>query len=98
MAHYCGLVNDRANCRCSRRVGTAIQLGRIRPDHLNFAGPDVDIVREGVEEMEQLHDASAVFHSAPSYRAPDRLAASVNSLLGSRRWTLLEDTLDNFHQ
>jgi RNA polymerase sigma factor (sigma-70 family) len=99
MGHYCGLVNDRAACRCSRRVGAAIRLERITPGHLNFAGSgtDADLVHHGVEEMEQLHDASAVFHSAPSYRAPDSLAASVKTLLGSRRWTLLEDSLDSRH-
>jgi RNA polymerase sigma factor (sigma-70 family) len=91
MAHHCGLVNDAADCRCRRRVGAAIQLERVRPGHLNFAGPDVEVVTRGVEEMEQLNAAAAVFHGAPSYRAPERLAAGVERLLSQRRWQLLED-------
>ena len=92
MSHHCGLVNDAVACRCSRRVGAAIQLGRVTPGHLNFAGPEVEAVSQGVEEMEQLNAAAAVFHGAPSYRAPARLAAGVNRLLGSRRWAVLDGT------
>jgi RNA polymerase sigma factor (sigma-70 family) len=94
MAHYCGLVNDAAACRCNRRVGAAIELGRIAPGRLNFAGPEVDVVSRGVEEMEQLNAASAVFHGTPSYRAPERLAAGVSHLLGSRNWSLLDSAPD----
>jgi RNA polymerase sigma factor (sigma-70 family) len=90
MVHYCGLVNDAAACRCHRRVGAAIQLGRVAPERLNFAGPDVDMVSRGVEEMEQLNAAAAVFHGAPSYRAPQRLGAGVARLLSSRSWAVLD--------
>jgi len=94
MAHHCGLVNDAAECRCQRRVGAAIQLGRIDPDDLHFAGPDVDVVRSGVAEMEQLNAAAAVFHGTPMYRAPRRLTEGVQRLLTSRRWTVLESASD----
>ncbi len=36
-ASYCGLVNDDAGCRCSRRVPAAVALGRVAPDALSFA-------------------------------------------------------------
>ncbi|TMA27303.1 MAG: RNA polymerase sigma factor [Deltaproteobacteria bacterium] len=34
---HCGLVSDSAACRCNRRVPAALQLGRARPDALQFA-------------------------------------------------------------
>jgi RNA polymerase sigma factor (sigma-70 family) len=34
---HCGLVADAAPCKCNQRVGVAIQLGRVRPDALEFA-------------------------------------------------------------
>jgi len=35
---HCGLVSDGAACQCNRRVPAALQLGRVRPDDLQFAG------------------------------------------------------------
>ena len=90
MEQQCGLVNPTNACRCSRRVGAAIQLGRVTPGQLHFVDSDTSVVNEGVREMEQLHDAAAVFHSAPMYRAPQRLADGVSRLLASRRWTVLD--------
>jgi RNA polymerase sigma factor (sigma-70 family) len=34
---HCGLVSDRADCACHRRVPAALRLGRVRPDALDFA-------------------------------------------------------------
>lgn len=34
---YCGLVSDRAECACHRRVPAALRLDRVRPGALDFA-------------------------------------------------------------
>lgn len=34
---HCGLVSDKAACRCNRRVPVAIRLGRVRPNALEHA-------------------------------------------------------------
>ena len=33
---YCGLVSDRASCRCNHRLPAALRLGRVRPESLDF--------------------------------------------------------------
>jgi len=89
MESYCGLVNEAAACRCRRRVGAAIQLGRVTPRELHFGATGSSVVDEGVREMEELHAAAAVFHGEPMYSAPGRLADTVSRLLASRRWLVL---------
>jgi RNA polymerase sigma factor (sigma-70 family) len=89
MRGHCGLVDPANPCRCSRRVGRAIAIGRIDPERLLFA---THAVRRGVEEMDALHDAAAVFRSHPSYAAPDAVAERVAELLRSPRYSTLTDT------
>jgi DNA-directed RNA polymerase specialized sigma24 family protein len=88
----CGLVDPANACRCTRRIGRAIELGRLDPDELAFAThPRAERVRCGVEEMERWHDAAAVFRSHPRYRAPGRLSAEVARLLRPGRLQILPD-------
>jgi RNA polymerase sigma factor (sigma-70 family) len=87
-AAHCGLV-DRANaCRCDRRVTAALESGRVRRGELLFAG-DTD-ADAAVAEMEQLHDLSSLMRNHPDYRAPDRVAAAVQSVIDSGRFAILE--------
>jgi hypothetical protein len=92
MRGHCGLV-DRANaCRCTRRIGRAIELGRLEPGALLFAAhPRSDRIRQGVEEMERLQNAAAVFRSHPDYRAPERVSAELARLLEPGGLGLMED-------
>lgn len=82
---HCGLVQPDAPCRCSRRVETAVGLGRIDPEAPALAShpttapvPDPetesesgsDRARRGVAAMERLSDAAALFRHHPDYAAP----------------------------
>lgn len=69
MGGHCGLLDEANACRCGRRVGAAVRQGRVDPDNLFFARR----VRDGVRQMDRLHDAAAVFRSHPELRAPDRV-------------------------
>jgi RNA polymerase sigma factor (sigma-70 family) len=93
MRRQCGMVDPANSCRCQRRIGRAIALGRLDPEHLLFAGTPhgSTALRAGVEEMERLHDAAAVFRSHPVYAAPDRLANGIRTLLGGDRFPRLVD-------
>ena len=82
MEGHCGLVNASASCRCARRVGRAIETGRLDPDRLLFAGhPRRDVVRAAVARMERLHAAAAVFRSHPAYEAPAAVTEAITQLL-----------------
>jgi RNA polymerase sigma factor (sigma-70 family) len=87
MRGHCGLVDPDNACRCRRRIGRAIAVGRVAPEELLFATRPVSgYVTTGVGEMERLHDAAAVFRSHPSYQAPDRLAAALGELIRAGRY------------
>lgn len=80
MEGHCGLVDQANACRCRRRVGRAIEVGRIDPGRLLFANHPV---RAAVQDMERFHAAAALFRSHPDYRAPDSVAQKVSELLQS---------------
>jgi RNA polymerase sigma factor (sigma-70 family) len=81
----CGIVNPANPCRCARRIGYAIQNGRVDPSLLRFATHPIvtrdDAVDEAVYEMEDLHSAAALFRSHPRYAAPERARAAIREML-----------------
>lgn len=93
VAEHCGIVNPDAACRCNRRIATAVRLGRIDPDSPTFVQhprrPDPPPVAAAVAEMEELHDAAALFRSHPHFAAPDRVARAVTAVVARRASTLL---------
>jgi hypothetical protein len=81
MEGNCGIANPANPCRCSRRVGRAVNLGRVEPQRLLFAGHPRRNVRRAVAEMDRLHAAAAIFRSHPEYAAPERLVTEIGRLL-----------------
>lgn len=82
----CGLVNTDAACRCRRRIETAVRLGRIDPDNLQFVSLPT---AEGVAEMTALFDTASLMRSHPDYLAPEHLRQQVRNLVNSERYRLL---------
>jgi hypothetical protein len=76
MTSHCGLVQPANACRCRRRVKTAVELGRVDPQHLNFATsvaqarkfPEVLHTIRGLEETRR---AAALYRSQPDTTTPD---------------------------
>jgi RNA polymerase sigma factor (sigma-70 family) len=85
---HCGLVNPSAPCRCDRRVRAAINNGRVRRDELLFAGPGDALALVG--EMERLHDLASLMRSHPAYEAPESVAETVQMVIRSGDFRLLE--------
>jgi RNA polymerase sigma factor (sigma-70 family) len=82
MEGNCGLVNPANPCRCSRRIGQAVKLGRLDPQRLLFAGhPRRLQVRQGVAEMARLNAAAAIYRSHPDYAAPERVVTEIGRIL-----------------
>lgn len=92
MRGHCGLVDPANPCRCSRRVGRAIELGRLNREELLFAGhARRRELEQPLAEMERLQDAAVVFRSHPAYQAPESIAAWLSELIGSSRLTILSE-------
>jgi len=95
VADHCGIVNPDAACRCTRRAGTAVRLGRIDPSSPTFVGhptlPAPVPIAAAVAEMEDLHDAAALFRAHPHFAAPDHVTRAVTRVITTCAPTLLED-------
>jgi len=93
VAEHCGIVNPHAACRCTRRTETAVQLGRIDPTAPTFVGhpklTSAPAIAAAVSEMEDLHDAAALFRSHPHFATPDTVRRAVTGAV-SRARTLLD--------
>jgi len=85
MKKKCGLVNDKAPCRCSRHAARAVADG-LTPDRLTFAGHpsstamDRDIFTR-IADIAPLERAAALFQSHPEYTAPGRLVEELKRMV-----------------
>lgn len=94
MEAKCGLVNQAAPCRCSRRVETTVARGRLDPRRPVLATHPTrpagkGTLAEATRQMHDLHDAAAILRSHPAYAAPDDRTEAVLTLLRSGRFPLL---------
>lgn len=82
---FCGLVEDRAPCRCDKRVARAEELGRIERGRPRLAV--LSAARHDIKDMESLHASAQLMRSHPDYAAPADLLEGVRAALrqaGSR--------------
>lgn len=96
MRDNCGLVDPANACRCQRRVNSAIQIGRVDPRRLLFAGhptrgADDPRLLASVREMEALHETAALYRGHPDYAAPGALVERIKRLLTARTYALLQE-------
>lgn len=75
---FCGLVSERAPCRCDARVSRAVELGRVERGRPRLAHA---AAREATREMESLVDVARLMRSHPRYRAPEDVARGVRDAL-----------------
>jgi len=84
MTSQCGLANPKNMCRCSKRVDTALKLGRVDPDNLLFAH-SLSKVKSSpslLKKVKQLEDAR---HSAELYRSKSLPAPSQDFIIWLRK-------------
>jgi RNA polymerase sigma factor (sigma-70 family) len=91
MSAKCGLVNQAAACRCSRRIEVTIAAGRIDRQHPVLATHPATsgAVKDAARQMSDLFDAAAVLRSHPDYSAPRARSEAVLTLARSGRFPLL---------
>lgn len=86
MTAHCGLINPANACRCHRRVGTAIALGRVDPSRLLFAASQQQARRfprvlAEIRQLEQSRRAAALYQSYSEARTSDAFIAWLKKLL-----------------
>lgn len=90
----CGLVDRDNPCRCHRRVGHAVEKGRVDPDDVLFAGaaagpePDAPVTKT-LEAVEALRREAEVLKTNPTCESPRDLAAELSSLLDEDLYSAL---------
>jgi RNA polymerase sigma factor (sigma-70 family) len=76
MMSRCGLANPANECRCHRRVATAVALGRVDPGNLLFASSleqarGFPQVLEQIRKLEKTRRAAALYRSHPHAQPSD---------------------------
>ena len=90
MSDTCGIVNPANPCRCARRIGYAVQSGRVDPQNSLFAThPATETVKKAVTEIEILHSSAGLFRSHPLYSAPDGTLEAIRRIVAQPGTTLL---------
>ncbi|MDX2283111.1 MAG: RNA polymerase sigma factor [Bacteroidia bacterium] len=89
MAKQCGIYNPDNPCRCARQIRYSVEVEWIDPQRLRFAGQSDAQAAGAQQEIEQMLDEAAIFHSHPDYQAPERLIPAIRNLLQSGRFPLL---------
>lgn len=77
---HCGLVEDKASCRCAGRVTQAVRLGRVDPASAHRRGPGLIQIRDEVRRLEGARAAAALMRSNPEFEPSPQLAASLLGL------------------
>ena len=73
----CGLVNQAAKCRCSKRVDVAVRVGRIDRQQLQFT----DTTAIVTDELVKLHDAAQLLRSLPDSKVPEGSVHMIKRLI-----------------
>lgn len=98
MQSHCGLTNPANACRCQRRVGTAIALGRVDPLRLLFATSQQQAIRfpqvlAEIRQIEESRRAVALYRSHPEARASGLFVAWLKNLFDEMPDRCLGDEL-----
>lgn len=86
MTARCGLVNPDNACRCRRRIAAALDLGRVDPANLLFAGSVENARRfpqvlEGIRRLEETRRAAALYRSHPTPASSESFVAWLRKVL-----------------
>jgi len=73
----CGLVSPTAPCHCSKRVDTAVRIGRIDPNKLAFTDQTATVN----SEMIRFHQAADLLRSLPAAKVPTATVAVLTNLI-----------------
>ena len=76
----CGIYNPYNNCRCNKRINTAISCGRIVRNKLNFA----DKIEYYNEEMEELNSLTAIYQNHGIFKNDEDFITQLNTIISTK--------------
>ncbi len=91
LSGYCGLAASE-KCGCKKRVGYAIQKGRLNPADMEYTKLQKEEIEEYTEAMEELDAQSLIFARLPRYRSPQRVKDFLQRLLQSDYMAAIRQT------
>jgi RNA polymerase sigma factor (sigma-70 family) len=80
----CGLVNEKAPCRCAKQAACFAKAGYLKRETAAWANHPVrqpQLKAQPLEGHGELERVAAVFRSHPEYAAPDSLVAGLKAVL-----------------
>ena len=92
---WCGVLDPRNPCQCSKQVDAAVARGVVAPDDLYLtkhpARPSKSTLDRATDEMTGLLRVAEVMRGPSSYLAPSTLAQGMRELIRSKRLELLRE-------
>lgn len=76
----CGVYNPANNCRCNKRINTALACGRMEKNKLNFADK-IDVYNT---EMEELCSLSGIYQNHGSFKSNTNFITQLNGMLSTK--------------
>ena len=76
----CGVYNPNNNCRCNKRINTALSCGRMDKYKLNF----VNKIDSYNTEMEELHSLSGMYKNHGQFKSDNDFMNHLNKLLSTK--------------
>jgi RNA polymerase sigma factor (sigma-70 family) len=94
MTKKCSLVNPENPCACARLIPHEIKIKMLDPENLRFANHrcharETDSAAAGLHELDELRRMAVLFRSHPDYAAPESFVESIQKLVESGRWEVL---------
>lgn len=77
---HCGVFNPYNNCRCNKRISSAIACGRIAKNNLNFA----DKVEIYNLEMEELNSLSGIYQNHGTFKSNSDFVTQLNEIISTK--------------
>lgn len=76
----CGVYNPSNNCRCNKRINTALVCGRMQKTSLNFA----DKIESYNNEMEELCSLSGIYQNHGTFKNTSDFIAELDNIIATR--------------
>ena len=78
---HCGVYNPQNNCRCNKRIKSAINCGRITKNNLYFA----DKLEIYNDEMEELNSMTGIYQNHGTFKSDTDIVGQLNELIMTRK-------------
>jgi RNA polymerase sigma factor (sigma-70 family) len=89
MEERCGIVNQKARCRCTRLIEPGLAAGVLEPGKYTAHPQRSPSLLRIAREVDQLHASVEIFRSHPDYAAPESVVSGLRALLDSGKLRLL---------